>query len=650
MKTKVGIKILPILGFMTAIGILVSLLVLGLHQTQNQLKKDFLEEHELSEGMTVTVKGMNSSEEIVWWQDEEEDTDGVGYFFLPSYVSSDAIEINCNYVEKVIMESDNGTQFVLSAGKNEVPVQIGTIYKTTFIDEAGQAADSKEIAFLHSAYLPALYVNTESGSLEYLNEDKNNKETGDMALYDAEGILRYKDKLKSVSGRGNQTWDCEKKSYGIKLRHAANLLEMGKARNWVLLSNVYDESYIRNKITYEMARNAGMEETAELQYIDLYFNGVYAGMYMLCEKVELAKGRIDITSLEEKNEEVNGKNLEEAEDYLSEDGTRKGKLLTNNPEDITGGYLIEHDYGEKYGAEVSGFVTENNDKYVIKNPKCASKEEVDYIADLFQQMETAVLSDDGYNHETGKYFTEYIDLESFAKKYIVEEISKNDGGGTTSAFFYKKPDREDTLIYCGPVWDYDKAYGRVKNLDADPYSLGYETLHDSGTDFYYFLYQKPEFQEAVRKYYKECFSDYLEELQNGGIDSIVNEIRFSAILDGVRWKSMRSDDFVAYQDTNYEAVAAYIKGFISDRKEFLDDVWIRNKEIVDVHIVNNIENAEYYFGIIKGTGLPAMPHSSIHDYHFEGWFIEDSDEIYTENTPIVEDTTIVGRWVEKEES
>lgn len=648
MVKKVENRTLPILGFVLTIGILVVLFILRMYQIQNQLKKDFLEGHSLSEGMTVTVKGTNSTEELVWWQEEGEAADGVAYFFLPSYASSDTIEINCSYVKQVILESDDGTQLILSAGKNKVPVQIGTVYKTTFIDESGQISDSKEIAFLHSAYLPALYVNTESGSLDYLNQDKNNKETGDMALYDEEGVLRYKDKLKSVSGRGNQTWDCEKKSYGIKLRHAANLLEMGKAKNWVLLSNVYDESYIRNKITYEMARNAGMEETAELQYIDLYFNGVYAGMYMLCEKVEIANERIDITSLEEKNEELNGKNLEEAEDYLSEDGMEKGKLLTNNPEDITGGYLIEHDYGEKYGAEISGFVTDNNDKYVIKSPECASKEEVSYIADLFQQMETAVMSADGYNHETGKYYTEYIDLESFAKKYIVEEISKNDGGGTTSAFFYKKPDCEDTRIYCGPVWDYDKGYGRVKNMDADPYSLGYETLHDSGTDFYYFLYQKPEFREAVRKYYKEYFSDYLEELQNAGIDTIVNEIRFSAILDGVRWKSMRSDDFVAYQDTNYEAVAAYIKDFIADRKEFLDDVWIRNKEIVDVHIVNNIENAEYYMGILKGTGLSVMPHSSIHDYHFEGWFIEGTDEVYTENMPINEDTTIVGRWVEKE--
>ena len=39
--------------------------------------------------------------------------------------------------------------------------------------------------------------------------------------------------------------------------------------------------------------------------VNLYYDGEYRGCYLLSEKVEVGSGRVDITDLEELNEEAN---------------------------------------------------------------------------------------------------------------------------------------------------------------------------------------------------------------------------------------------------------------------------------------------------------------------------------------------------------
>lgn len=94
--------------------------------------------------------------------------------------------------------------------------------------------------------------------------------------------------------------------------------------------------------------------------------------------------------------------------------------------DLTGGYLLERDVSDKYNEEVSGFETTLlGDQYTIKSPKYASRAEVDYISGLMNAMEKAVTQTDGVNPDTGLSYPAYLDLESYARKYIVEELSKN---------------------------------------------------------------------------------------------------------------------------------------------------------------------------------------------------------------------------------
>ena len=115
------------------------------------------------------------------------------------------------------------------------------------------------MTFLRSAKMPTMYINTESGNMDYIHSKKDNKEAGTVNLYSTSGEADFSGELESVKGRGNFTWtDYDKKPYSIKLKEEADLLEMGKAQNWILLANAADISNLRNKIVYDFAEESGM--------------------------------------------------------------------------------------------------------------------------------------------------------------------------------------------------------------------------------------------------------------------------------------------------------------------------------------------------------------------------------------------------------
>lgn len=123
---------------------------------------------------------------------------------------------------------------------------------------------------------------------------------------------------------------------------------------------------------------------------------------------------MEYSDLESQNILLNGSNLNSYRSFSLEEERYRGYYLPTSPQDISGGYLIEHDYGDKYIEEKSGFRTESGECYVVCNPKHATLDEVTYIANLFQEIENAIKSEDGYNKKTGKHYSEYIDVKSWA--------------------------------------------------------------------------------------------------------------------------------------------------------------------------------------------------------------------------------------------
>lgn len=159
---------------------------------------------------------------------------------------------------------------------------------------------------LCSSGVNTIYTHTASGSLDYLHTSKENYESGNALIVDEKGTVVYNDNLTELSGHGNSSWlMTEKRSFQLKFPEQVNLFDMGAARNWLLISNAFDPSLLRNYITYDLAKEIGLEYSPESVFVDWYADGEYQGSYLLCEKIEVEKDRVAIANLESDTQSVN---------------------------------------------------------------------------------------------------------------------------------------------------------------------------------------------------------------------------------------------------------------------------------------------------------------------------------------------------------
>ncbi len=309
------------------------------------------------------------------------------------------------------------------------------------------------------------------------SSDHTNATSGNLYMYDADGSLVYGGVLSQIKGRGNSSWyNAIKKPYQIKLNKKTDLLESGdksnKAKTWVLLTDNFDPSSSRNAIAYTLAGLLGCSSPVEYRNIDLYYDGEYRGSYLLCEKVQINSGRVDIQDLEADTEDLNP-NYGETEIVEGKNSygmtIRYGKGLTS-PEDITGGYLIElEENSVRYNTESAFFKVEDGGTtrvFVCKSPEIWSYDEADYFSCLIQDMFDA-LNNGGVvptwrgSSRAGKKISELVDLGSLARLYWLNEVMKcQDGFIYSSTYIYKDSDKEgNSKLVFGPVWDFDLSCG-----------------------------------------------------------------------------------------------------------------------------------------------------------------------------------------------
>jgi len=362
-----------------------------------------------------------------------------------------------------------------------------------------------------------------------------------------------------------------------------NLFDMGSAKKWCLLANYKDDTALKNKLGYDFAQMVEFAFYPESVFVDLYIDNEYIGHYLLCERVEIRKDRINITDLEELNEKANPEvDFEELElggtrgnASVFQQGSSKWVDLPNNPENINGGYLLEFELPARYDSEKCGFVTDYGQPIIINSPEYASEEQVEYISNFYQEFEDAVISGDGYN-DKGKHYSEYIDVESVAKMYVFQEYIKNIDGASTSLFFYKNTAGKLTA---GPVWDVDLAFGVDKEKNGIDFSdpngkwitgsyLQHE-LSDKCTIFT-LLCRHNDFREEAKRQWKFCFKPNVEDLRFN-LDSLYRSNYVSIVIDKCKWSMDNSgiDDVIERYDEN----VSLLEDFIEQRSTFLDELF-----------------------------------------------------------------------------
>lgn len=500
-----------------------------------------------------------------------------------------------------------------------------------------------DVKFLKSENIPAVFITTESGSMEYLVADKENEEPGEIRIINAGGEHEYSGALEKITGRGNTSWEkYNKKPYTISLKESAPLLQMGNGKRWYLLPVWREGNRMNTKVVFDIAEALGLEYTPQCTWIDLYFNGEYAGNYLLCEAVSVGKGRVDIFDLEKENQTVNG-NLQESDTF--DEGGRKGYEIQNGP-DVTGGYLIEKDLAAYYAEEKCGFITGSGKQFTIGAPKHASRQQVSYIADYVQMIENLILS-----HNTE--YASYIDLDSFAARFLVDEISLNCDANITSMFFYK--DRNDDLLYAGPIWDYDSAMGDLNSGWMAGGAVNYQntTLRDFRNSedtlgWYDSMYEDEIFYEKICRTYEQALPEITTILETQ-IDQYADLIRASAQMDLIRWQNEdKRDDYPGHYQ-NFDNNVRYLKYFLANRLNYLNERWgiaytqfeaPGNGETHQVTFRNGEDIVEVR-QVQDGEVIIDPPYLDGEVYW--GWYYEHSVEKLRDQIPVYEDVVLFAR-------
>jgi len=516
-----------------------------------------------------------SAEEVYTFSDESvsetrinmQIINGENTIVLPSSVKPDSVILYGDFEDRAVIVKGALKAETFSSGNkmNLNDFCKDGEYILTFSDKNKIFADFT-VRFLFSENIPAVFLvsdNPQENGRLWVEEpaDKSNKATGNIVMQKENGEIVHSGALTQIKGRGNSTWMQVKKPYQIKTDKKVDLLETGddnnKSKTWLLLANYMDQSLLSNSIVLSWGKSMGMRTNIESTPVDLYYDGEYRGNYLLAEKVELGDGRVSITDLEEKNEEANeGTDIEKLP--IGSGKTKNGATFTYcenmaSPDDITGGYLLEMDYESRAKEEVCYFCSTRGQYVVVKSPEYASREEMEYIATLYQEYEDAVYNG-GKNPATGKMYTDYVDADSLASYYLLNEFSKARDFFQSSAYLHK--DAGEEKMYMGPLWDYDQSFISGKSDKVGEHPRG-ASIHNA--DFGVKLVEIESFRALLKTTYKEKM---LPVINSNTWDSEIETLKASADINALMW----------YPGTKWETKAEALQLFIKERTYYMADL------------------------------------------------------------------------------
>ena len=430
--------------------------------------------------------------------------------------------------------------------------------------------------------VPAVFFTVDAGQLKKVNQSKNNVITEGRAVFqEADGTLSYQGELAHLKGRGNNTFSYAKKPYEFKLKKKASLAGLAKGKTWILLANAMDVSLLRNQIVLDLSRAVKLAGAVGCQPVDVWLNGIYNGLYLMTEKVQISSTRLRLRDLEEETQKVNGDPLSSYPAFNDKHGflpILRGNEIPNDPEDITGGYIavIEKPHRLRR-SEKPGIRTERQLSVRIKEPTNPSRAQVEYFGRRVNDMHNAVAAEDGINPETGLSYTAYLDVTSFARKYLVEDLSKNYDAVSGSQYFYKDSDLIDPLIYAGPSWDYDLSFGNMLDRGLETTGNYIANVRVGPVNLYAQLGAHADFMEEVVRVWRQEFRSALavllgETASSGGplrsLDEYEKLLRASAAMNEARWGAGTRVNPDAGRD--FRSGVRALKSWVKKRIEYMD--------------------------------------------------------------------------------
>ena len=482
------------------------------------------------------------SEAWVKWYENK----GKMYFFMPTCTDAKILEIYNSFDSDVTI--------------NGVTIKSNESAVVSFEEDAEYTATANGksylVVVLVSSAEAAMFINNPDdfdgkNLWDYLTDTKENSASATSALLDEEGNLDSTP-IKKIKGRGNTSWDADKKGFNITYDGAVKVGNMQKCKKFSIISNFQDASLTRNRLLYDLADEVGVPYASDSRFTEVYVNGEYIGNYQVCEKVDVGKNALmpDIDD----------------EEYLSYcDGTATNFSfvceIDANPDDDD--FTVKASNGNNLTMKAPEL--ERNDPNYAKTRS--------FIKNKYDTMFTKLLTN-------ASNVNDFIDLESLAQVYLINELGKNWDAGAGSFFFVYKPDEDGKYkFFASPVWDYDNSLGNAQGVEGDLRNLGINDYEEPTGWFakYKNGYRGPNFlkesvarckqlNELIPTVWFEQFVPAINDKLNGtdlsdtelySSDVYLNKLTKSAKMNFIRWDIIQEPQWIADHTSLNKCYATY---------------------------------------------------------------------------------------------
>ncbi|MBF0362366.1 MAG: CotH kinase family protein [Oligoflexia bacterium] len=279
--------------------------------------------------------------------------------------------------------------------------------------------------------LPLIHLNTPED--EYINRYEDT--FGVLVQNDSSNDIKIK-----LHGKSSITY--KQKSFEVEFINKEKesiskpFFNLPIGKEWIFHSPYVDRSLVRNALAYRLGREMGATHNnysfaPRSFFTEVSLDDEYHGVYLVVERNELGKFRIDIPKMElDKPEQVS---------FILEVSSKSGNFTS------------------KYGTGIKyRYPKINNfDKWEKINPINTKKIKKNIQARI-NSFEDALVSDQFEDPKLG--YAAHINVDSFVDYLIMQEVSKNVDGYRRSTWFYAGPEGKITM---GPIWDFDVAFGNL---------------------------------------------------------------------------------------------------------------------------------------------------------------------------------------------
>lgn len=456
-----------------------------------------------------------------------------------------------NHISIVLPEDVSPQSLILTFGYRGTSVCIGNVPQESGVTVNNfekpltysmTKKDGSKIDYLvsiRSIRIPQIHIETENGAPI---KDKENYVRATIRIEDPGKLYTDGTPVEvtgGIRGRGNSTWGMPKKPYRIKLDEKTRLLGMSKDKDWALLANYADKTLLRNVTAFKISQIVGMRWTPKTISSEVYLNGKLLGVYTLTEHVKVSEERLDIRLADK---------------------------------EVDGDYFMELDFHFDEGAR---FKTELKQlPMMFKDPDEPTEEQIKFVQDFYNKAEAVLYSDDFTDQDNG--YHKYIDIPSFVKYFIVQELSKNCDGNMRGSCYMAIIGNK--IIEQPMVWDFDIAFGNAKHIVTE------QGASSAGPDGWYIktcspwfdqLFKDPAFVKAVKEEWNRVKPE-LDQLP-AFVQSQSDELQYAAARNfadqaegGAGWNihEVMWPNFI--DRGSYKNEINFLKNFIEQRLSWLD--------------------------------------------------------------------------------